>query len=690
MAWTARPDLPSRAESPGDVRDRLAPTGAGFQRFPASPRFRYMVLPPPIRRARTLVEVFRSSAEVYDAHPAFWPRQPDGSYDAVSFRELYATGLDLATALIDLGISAREHVAIIADNRFEWIVADYAILLAGAVDVPRGTDITAVEIDHILNHSDVRVVFAQDDKVAQRLRSRRPQLPNVSRIILMTREAAPESGEASLWDLVGLGRTLRAAGDRRAEERAGAIQPDDLFTIIYTSGTTGRPKGVQLTHANMVSQIHHLPITLREHERFLSILPIWHSYERVAEMIAISYGASTYYTSVRTVADDLQNVKPTFMTSAPRVWESVYQKIIQNVAKCPPWRRAMFRVAYFFSWRLRHSAYFVEGRRLDLVGRPWWVSCALGFGHAGIYVLLLVPYLIMDGLVTRKLRGIFGGQFRCTISGGGALPPHVDEFFNYIGIPVLEGYGLTESSPVLAVRTWEKRVIGSVGPAWPHTELRIVDLHTGAILYPDPTRPDRGRGRRGEVHARGPQVMQGYYKDPELTARVLRDGWLATGDIGLITFNDCLKIVGRCKETIVLRNGENIEPAPIENKLCESPYILQCIIVGQDQKHLGALLTTHPDRFKNDGIVAASVQELAANPAAQKIITREIRSRINAGNGFKAHEQIQTWRLLPKAFEVGDELTATFKLKRHVIDAKYGGILAEMFPPGGKAGESPL
>jgi long-chain acyl-CoA synthetase len=183
--------------------------------------------------------------------------------------------------------------------------------------------------------------------------------------------------------------------------------------------------------------------------------------------------------------------------------------------------------------------------------------------------------------------------------------------------------------------------------------------------------------------------MGGYYKDPDLTARVLRDGWFATGDIGVMTFNNCLKIVGRCKETIVLLNGENVEPGPIEARLCESPYIMQCIVVGQDQKQLGALIVTHPDRFKNDGIEAVSVAELATNPAVKKIITREIRARINAASGFKAFEQIQLWRLLPKAFEVGDELTATYKLKRHVIDAKYAAVLAEMFPTQ-KAGERVL
>ena len=467
------------------------------------------------------------------------------------------------------------------------------------------------------------------------------------------------------------------------------VRPDDLFTIIYTSGTTGQPKGVQLTHANMVSQARSLPFAIGPTDRFLSILPIWHSYERVAHMVTIAHGTPTFYTSVRTIADDLKTVRPTFMTSAPRLWESLYHKIVHNVAQQGPLKRAMFRAAYFFSRRLRHSSYFIEGRRLDLVGRRWWRSLLQGVGECFIYLGLLAPYLIMDGLVTRKLRAILGGQLRGTISGGGALPPHVDEFFNYIGIPVLEGYGLTESCPVLAVRTWKKRVIGTVGPPWPDTEIRIVDLATDEILYPDPARADLGRGRRGEIHARGPQIMPGYYKEPDLTARVLRDGWLATGDIGLITFNDCLRIVGRCKETIVLLSGENVEPTPIEARLCESGYIDQCIVVGQDQKHLAALVVTHPDRFKNDGITLGDGEELARHPRVEHIIAREIKTRVNAANGFKPYEMIHAWRVVPKPFEVGDELTATYKLKRHVLVDKYADLIHAIYHEPRRSNQAP-
>jgi long-chain acyl-CoA synthetase len=282
-------------------------------------------------------------------------------------------------------------------------------------------------------------------------------------------------------------------------------------------------------------------------------------------------------------------------------------------------------------------------------------------------------------VVLAKLRAVVGGEFRGTISGGGALPPHVDAFFNDIGIPVLEGYGLTESCPVLAVRTWEKLVIGTVGPFFPETQIRIVDPVTGTILYPDPTRRDLGRGKRGEIHAKGPQIMKGYYKDPEGTARVLRDGWLATGDLGVVTVNECLKLVGRCKETIVLLGGENVEPLPIESKLLESPLIDQCMVVGQDQKHLGLLVVPSITGFAGAGINTDTIASLESLPEAHEMLRLEIRRLVGEANGFKPFERIANFSMIEKPFEVGDELTMTFKLRRHMITEKYGRQIEAMY-----------
>jgi long-chain acyl-CoA synthetase len=628
----------------------------------------------------TLAEVYANAAMRYDGLPAFSRKDKSGTFLPTSFRTLYEQGLDLATALIAQGLQAREHVGLIADNRFEWILSDYGILLAGAADVPRGTDITDSEMVYILTHSDARMVFIENAAVLQRLLACRNQLHSIRTIILMTPCDSVPEGVHRLGDLLADGAKRRTQGDRSAIERARAVTPEDLFTIIYTSGTTGTPKGVQLTHANMCSQIDNLPLALRAGDRALSILPVWHSYERVFEMLCISRGVGTYYTTLRGIAEDLKTVKPSVMASAPRLWENLYLKILANVKSAPPNRQALFHLAYRATRNVKRAQRFFLGQQLDVHGRSPLQSLRLALQHALSWLVSIIPATLLDGLVLKKIRAIVGGKFRGTISGGGALQPHVDEFFNFIGIPVLEGYGMTETAPVLAVRTWQNLVIGSVGPFYPHTEVRIVDLADGAILYPDSTRRGGGRGLRGEIHVKGPQVMRGYYKDPEATARVLRDGWMNTGDIGMVTFNDTLKILGRSKDTIVLLNGENVEPVPIESRLVESPYIDQCMVVGQDQKCLAALIVPSFEHFRLAGINVSSIGELIVLQEAHQLVDDDIRELVNHSHGFKSFERVTAWRFVSKPFEVGDEMTSTFKLKRHVITERYAPLITEMFP----------
>ena len=629
-----------------------------------------------------LASLFREAGDRWGDKPAFATRQSDGSFRSVTYRVWRDRALDLAEALIELGVGARDHVAILSDNRFEWILADAAILFCGAADVPRAADITNAEITYILGHADVSVVFVENATVLAKLEPLLLGLPRVRHLIVMDPSWNPSAKDERiirLADLEQRGALLRQGESRLAEERIGGVMPDDLFTIIYTSGTTGTPKGVQLTHAAMASQVRNLPFDLTPADRSLSILPVWHSFERVFEVISIAAGLETCYTSLRYLGEDLKTVRPTIMASAPRLWEGLYQRVISGVQKAPPLRRGLFRAARSTADAVRRARSFFTRQELDLSGRSAIDTALLAVRHALTWGILIILYLLLDRIVLSKIRMAVGGRLRGTISGGGALPPHVDAFFNDIGIPVLEGYGLTESCPVLAVRTWERLVIGTVGPAFPETEIRIVDPASGQILYPDSARRNFGRGLRGEIHARGPQIMKGYYKDPEATARVLRYGWLATGDLGVMTFNDCLKIVGRCKETIVLLGGENVEPLPIESKLLESPLIDQCMVVGQDQKHLGVLVVPSVGGFAATGVVAPDIVALSARPDARELIQAEIRRLICGETGFKPFERLAALELIGKPFEVGDELTMTFKLRRHVITEKYGGQIATMF-----------
>lgn len=636
---------------------------------------------PDFHYGSTLPEVFLNAARRYDGLPGFCRKDKSGSFAPLSFRETCEKGLDLATALIALGVEAREHVAILSDNRLEWILADYAILFAGAADVPRGTDITDAELIYILDHSDSRFVFVENKAMLERVQAARSRLPRLRGVIVMAEGDFPEASDVHRFDpLVAEGARRRMAGDSSAMERLRTVRPEDLCTIIYTSGTTGTPKGVQLTHANLCSQIENLPLALRPGDRALSILPVWHSYERAFEMLCISRGVGTYYTSLRALPEDLKTVRPTVMASAPRLWENLYLKILSKVKSAPPVQQKLFHLAYACTRNVKRAELFFKGQELDEHGRSVIETLIFALRHALLWMVSIRPAMILDGIVLKKLRAIVGGEFRGTISGGGALQPHVDEFFNFIGIPVLEGYGMTETSPVLAVRTWRKLVIGTVGEPYPCTEIRIVDLQSGEILYPDSSRRSRGCGLRGEIHVKGPQVMRGYYKNPEATGRVLRDGWMNTGDIGMMTFNGCLKILGRSKDTIVLLNGENIEPVPIEARLVESAYIDQCMVVGQDQKALGVLIVPSFDHFRQAGFSEPDTNALASNPAVRELLDSEIKALVNHASGFKPFERIADWRLVPKPFEAGDEMTSTFKLKRHVIADRYAELIAGMFP----------
>jgi long-chain acyl-CoA synthetase len=636
---------------------------------------------PPVNRisAATLAELYRKSADYYDGLPAFATRLAPLRWQPISFHDLYQRGLDLATGLIDIGVAAREHVGLFGDNRLEWILADYGVQLCGAVDVPRGRDVTDDELVFIINHAEIRVAFVESELLCRRVRKLSPRLPALREIIVLDPEGPTAPGIHALQEICSRGATLRKRGDRRAEKRIADIRPDDLFTLIYTSGTTGQPKGVQLTHANIMSQVQLIPHNHCCTDRVLSIMPIWHIFERVFEMYSISCGACTYYSSTRTLAEDLQNVEPTFMGSAPRLWEKLYQHIFKSIRAAHPVRRGLFRIAYNLARHYKESVYFLTKRNLQLRPQSLWRWSVAAPFHALRWFVLLPFYGFFNVAVLERIRQAAGGSLTVTVSGGGALPLEIDRFFNYIGISVQEGYGMTETSPVIAVRTTRHLVIGTVGPLLPQTEIRIIDCQSGRTLYPNTELPNDGRGQQGEIWVRGPQVMKGYYKQPEHTAQIIdEEGWLKTGDLGMMTFNDCLKIIGRSKSTIVLSNGENVEPERIEMHLQQSPYIDYCLVVGQDQRYLGAVIVPVLDEFVKKGIAAKSLADLVDNAEVQEILRLEIGKRICPATGFKKYEQIRSFRLLPENFEVGRELTNLFKIKRHVVTRKYRKTIRQL------------
>ena len=631
-------------------------------------------------------QLFREAAAVWGRRPAFARRIRGKSHDKVpqwepiAYDRLFTEGAALATSLIELGVNARDRVCLLADNRMEWIVANYGIQLAGAADVPRGADVTESDILYIVPHSGASACFVEHLDLWKRIEPVKDQIPDVKLWILMDpKQKAPE-GMVHMSDLIERGRTARESGDRRAEERSDGVRPDDLCTLIYTSGTTGAPKGVMLTNESMLFAVGLVPVPLGPNDRILSLLPVWHIFERVFEVVAISRGICTYYSSVRHLSEDFKIVQPTFMGSAPRLWESLYIRIKDGIGKIHPVRQILFHTAYFLSTLYKGSWNYMTRQNLRM-GPTNPVLFGVGWVFHAIRWLLVVPfYGFFNVAVLESLRQGLGASLKGTVSGGGALPKHVDEFFNNIGIPVLEGYGMTETAAVLCAREPENLVLGTVGPVQGTTEMHIVDLNTGEVLYPNPKKPHNGRGLKGEIHVRGPQIMKGYYKNAEATKKTFdKDGFLNTGDLGMITFNNCLKIMGRSKDTIVLGNGENVEPVPIENRLLQSSLVDHVMLVGQDQKFLAALVVPSLEGFEERGVKLENLEAAASSEEVQKLLQKEIKGEISADNGFKSFERVPDFRLVSKPFEVGDELTNLFKLKRNVITEKYEDLITDIY-----------
>ncbi|MCG8526567.1 MAG: long-chain fatty acid--CoA ligase [Opitutales bacterium] len=638
--------------------------------------------PSTLVHAKHLPGLYRLTAEKFESLPAFATRQKNLSWKPLTFRSLYERGRAIGEGLISIGVESQEPVGIFSDNRVEWALADAGIQLCGAVNTPKGIDLTDDELVHIVNHSGMRTAFVETSHMAKRCLKLRSQMPGLHMLIKLDGQETHPEGVLSLNNIESIGRKRLDEGSTDVDTRSNAVKSEDLFSLIYTSGTTGKPKGVMLSHANIISQVECAPLRITCTDRLLSILPIWHVFERMVELYSLSCGACTYYTSARHFGDDLKQVEPTFMGSAPRLWESLRHRILTAVEKAHPVRRILFHIALFLGVHYREAVFVLRNQDLRLHSvSP--IKIIFNKVLAAIKWVTILPWFgFFNAAVLETVRRKAGGSLKGTVSGGGALSPEIDRFFNAIGIPMLEGYGLTETSPVIAARTPECLVRGTVGPPIPQTEIRIVDLDSGEILYPNPDQHGNGRGLRGEIQIKGPQVMLGYYKDDEATRKVLDDaGWFRTGDLGMITFNDSLKILGRSKATIVLSNGENVEPEHIEMRLKLSPLIAECIVVGQDAKHVCALILPDLEACREAGFVAESLEELVSQNGLRDHILEQIHNAMSNPLEFKRYEVIHDFRFLSKPLEVGVELTNLFKIKRHVIHDRYADLIREMVEP---------
>lgn len=637
---------------------------------------------------QTLPKLFRKSAEKYPEFSAQLFRTKDGTYAETNYHDCYQKALDFSGALLKFGVKRGDKIGLIADNRREWEQADMGLLAIGAIDTPRGCDASEKDLSYILSFSEVEYVIAENEAQVKKIINIRPKVPTLRAVVSFDEidsSVEKQLADANLGyhlfeDLQKLGHEWRKENPDVVEQELEKGQWDDLATIIFTSGTTGTPKGVMLSHGNILTQLDEVTerIFLNPGERALCVLPVWHAFQRAVEYVILSQGGTLCYSKPigSVLLQDLQKLDPYLLPAVPRVWEAVYDGIWRKMRKTGGLVYIMFRffVAEAMLWcsidrklRRKNSRF---GR--DYLGF-WWPVLVLPW-------LLLYPIKMLGNLlVFRKIRAMLGKNFRSGIAGGGAYPENIDKFFWAVGVKVCEGYGLTETAPIVCVRPIVDPVMRNVGTPLRGMQVRVVD-DDGIIL---------GRCKKGNLQIKGGCVMQGYYKRPDLTDKVMTvDGWFDTGDIAILTVDGEIQLRGRKKDTIVLLGGENIEPLPIESKIKESRFVASAVVFGtnekgEDQRYLTAIILPNQDELvsyaEENGIQADTYEKLVETEAIQKLIENEVAEAVNSKNGFKAYERINKIALITKPFEVGVEMSAKQEIMRYRIAEIYKDKIAKMY-----------
>lgn len=564
----------------------------------------------------------------------------NGKWRTYSSQEVKDTVDALSAGLLELGLGGEAHesehrtkVAVIAKNRPEWIMLDLACQKAGAVLTPVYPTITPTELAFIFNDARVKIVFVDSESLLQKINSIKGDTPSLEHVYSF------ENLEGvKYWkDILALSTPKSIA---RMEAISANVQPEDLATIIYTSGTTGKPKGVMLSHENIMSNVHGAKRCLPDFEnmRALSFLPLNHIYERMLSYFYLHRGISIYYAeNLETIADNLKEVQPTIFTTVPRLLEKVYDRIMEKGSALTGFKKKLFFWAHRLATRYEINQPLSLGYRIQLA--------------------------LANKLIFNKWREALGGKVICIVSGGAACQVRLIRIFTAARIPVLEGYGLTETSPVISVNKFDvkDRMFGTVGCTLENVEVKIAE--------------------DGEILCKGPNVMLGYYKQPEITNEVIIDGWFHTGDIGMIVDNKFLKITDRKKELFKTSGGKYVAPLPIENKLKESRFIEQLMVVGAERKYVGAIILPAFPQLRNwckqKSIPYSSNEEMIKEP----VIIQHYKDIVEDFNKVFNHvEQIKRFVLLPNEWSIDTgELTPKMSLKRKVIMDKYNDAIEKIY-----------
>ncbi len=599
-----------------------------------------------IRKFKTISELFIILTEEYGKvadHPLL-KYKTGGQWTDISYKQFGEETESFAVGLTTLELKQGDKIAIISENRPEWVYSDMAILGLGAIDVPLYPSLTSDTVEFILNNSEAVGIITSNKFQLNKILKVKSKLKYLKFIIIMN-EKDMLTGQPNLYtfkEVQERGRTKKNSNQYLFREGLKLTRENDLCTIIYTSGTTGEPKGVLLTHKNIVSNVlaasEALPFS--KTDVFLSFLPLCHIFERMAGYYAaFSSGATIAYAeSIEAVAQNMTEVKPTIITTVPRLFERIYSKIRKNIESQSEKKQ---KIA---NWAVG------VGREYALAKKADKISMSLALKHKAA-----------DALVFKTIREKTGGKLRFFVSGGAALPRELGEFFEAIGVIILEGYGLTESSPVIAVNRLDDYKFGTVGKVFPGVEVKIAS--------------------DGEILARGPNIMQGYYKNKKETEQVLKDGWLYTGDIGVFDAEGFLMITDRKKHLFKTSTGKYIAPTPIENLFLASKYIDQFVLIGDRRMFLSALIVPDFDAVKeyadSNKIPYNNVEELTENPEIYQIIEKDLEQ---FQKQLANYERVRKFVLLDKPFTIETgEITPSLKVKRKVIEERYGGLIDRMY-----------
>lgn len=642
-----------------------------------------MIILPRGLSVETLPKMLKEVAEKYPQIAAQYSKDSKGQFQPTSFSEMYDIALNFGAGLLSIGVSRGDHIGLISDNRKEWQQSDMGIMAIGAIDVPRGCDASEKDLSYILSFAECKTVIVENSAQITKIVGLQKTIPTLAHLICFEslkeeNKNLCESANLTLMsyeEVLSKGINYRKENPLVVEKELDKGKREDLACIIFTSGTTGEPKGVMLQHSNFIVQLEDLPsrIYLKPGDKALCVLPVWHAFQRLCEyMILVQASAICYSKPVGSIMlADFVKLNPRLMPAVPRVFEAVYEGVMRSMRKTGGVVNALFKFFLAVSL-LQCKIDRILFRKIARFKKDHlilnWIFLFLP------WILLLSLKKLGNVLVFKKIQAKLGNNFLGGVSGGGALPPAVDEFFWAVGINIVEGYGLTETAPVISVRPFHAPIFGTVGKPIAGVEVRIVG-EDGSVLPP---------GKKGAVQVRGGIVMKGYYKKPELTAKAIdSQGWFNTGDLGMLTIDGEIVLRGRIKDTIVLRGGENVEPLPIEMKLNESRYISQSVILGQDQRFLVALIVPEKEEVlsyaKECNIEGDSFEALIKKDEIKKMFENEINGLVSGKNGFKTFERIVRFALLPTPFEIGIHLSAKQEIMRYKMPDLYAKELKELF-----------